>query len=350
MATRYISPTGNNANAGTTGSPWRTLQYGADQVFAGDTLILKDGTYPSEGVVTGGDGDGNNYSVAILHNSGTRLQPITIRAENRHAAILDAENLADSYINLLNVSYVTLKDLVIKRGYKDGIHSNDRAHHIKILGNRIEFIANRSTATGLGLDGLYTNPNCHDFVIDGNLWRDIGRTDANWLDHALYLHGYNYQITNNIFFNQPKGWHIQTADGLSNVLIANNTFAFPCGNTQDGHLMLWDRHSNIIIRNNIFYLPTGYALTRYTSVITAGIVDRNIVYSVGSMMADSSGFVLSNNQLGVNPSLVNAGAYNFHLNSGSPARDAARVEPCAPLDYDGVVRGATPDIGAFQYV
>src|SRR5690348_3212070 len=139
---------------------------------------------------------------------------------------MDCMNQCDSNFDLSNASYIMIQDFVITRAYKEAIHSNGAAQHITLRGNSLQYIANRSTQTTLGLDGMYTNAACHDFIIDGNVFHDIGRTDVNWLDHGLYLHGSNFTVTNNIFYNIAHGWSIQAADGMSNLQIVNNTFAF----------------------------------------------------------------------------------------------------------------------------
>lgn len=353
-ATYYVATVGSDSNPGTLAAPFLTLQQGVNRAVAGDTVILRDGTYGHVNSVTGGDSSGNEYAPVVLYNSGTPGAWITIKAEHKGAAVLDCEMLCDSYINLYNASYILIQDLVITRGYKEAVHSNDAAHHITLRGNRFEYIANRSTSTTLGLDGLYANPNCHDFIIDGNVFHDIGRTNVNWLDHGLYLHGSNYTIINNIFYNIPHGWSIQTADGLSNVLIANNTFAFPNGGGQDGQIMLWNTQSNLTIRDNIFYSPQNYAITRYTSSVAGCSIDHNLVYGVSGMMADSSGCALGTNQIGVNPSFVNASSapFDFHVQAGGPGIDTGMNLAAVSTDFDLNARpqGSAADIGAFEYV
>jgi hypothetical protein len=44
-ATYYVSPTGNDASAGSSSAPWRTLQHAANTVIAGDTVMIKNGAY-----------------------------------------------------------------------------------------------------------------------------------------------------------------------------------------------------------------------------------------------------------------------------------------------------------------
>jgi len=353
-AAYYVAPAGSDSNPGTLAAPFLTLQQGVNRAVAGDTVIVRDGTYGHVNSVTGGDSSGNEYAPVVLYNSGTAGAWITIKAEHKGAAVLDCEMLCDAYINLGNASYIVIQDLVITRGYKEAIHSNDSAHHITLRGNRLEYIANRSTSTTLGLDGLYANPNCHDFLIDGNVFHDIGRTNVNWLDHGLYLHGSNYTIINNLFYNIPHGWSIQTADGLSNVLIANNTFAFPNGGGQDGQIMLWNTQSNLTIRDNIFYTPQNYAITRYTSSIASCSIDHNLVYGASGMMADASGCTLGTNQIGANPMFTNASSapFDFHVQAGGPGIDTGMNIAAVGTDFDLNARpqGSSADIGAFEYV
>src|SRR5687768_18517328 len=44
-ATYYLSTTGSNSNSGTSSAPWKTFSFAVAQLQAGDTLLLKDGTY-----------------------------------------------------------------------------------------------------------------------------------------------------------------------------------------------------------------------------------------------------------------------------------------------------------------
>ena len=350
-ATFYVATDGSDANPGSATAPVRTLQRASDMAFAGDTIVVRDGTYGHENSVTGGDSSDNESSPVVLYNSGTPGAPITIKAENQWGAVLDCELLCDAYINLYNASYIVIQDFVITRGFKEGIHSNDSAHHITLQSNRFEYIANRSSSSTLGLSGMYTNQNCHDFIIDGNVFHAIGRTDANWLDHALYLHGSNFTISNNLFYDIPHGWSIQAADGLNNVVIANNTFAFPQGGGQDGQIMLWNSQSNLTIENNIFYNAKNYAITRYSSRIGNCSIDHNLIYGASAMMADTSGCSVGVTQ-NADPSFVNPASepFDFHLRAGSPAIGSG-VQVSAVSAVVGLVRalGANTDLGAYPF-
>jgi hypothetical protein len=318
----YVATSGDDSYPGSPDAPFRTLMRAVAATVPGDTVIVRDGVYGHENAVTAGDDpNADEASPVVLNSSGSADAWITIQAENKWGAILDCEMLCDAYINLANASYIVIQGFVITRGYKEGIHSNNAAHDIRLLGYRIENIARRYSATSYGLDGMYTNPNCHDFTIEGNVFHDIGRTNASQLDHGLYLRGSNFTITNNIFYNIAHGWSIQAADGLSNILIANNTFAFPNETRQGGHILLWNTQINVVIQNNIFYKTVNYAIARFRSTLLGCAIDNNVVFGALGMMADPTGCGLDANQIGVDPLFVNptAAPYNFCLQPGSPA-------------------------------
>jgi len=351
-ATYYVSPDGSDSNSGALSAPFHTVMRGAQAAAPGDTVIVRDGTYGHENAVTGGDAADSNASPVVLTRSGTQQAWITFRAEHRWGAVLDCEMTCDSYFDLSNASYIIIQDFVIKNAYREGINSNGSAHDINIRGNQIEYIGNRSTSSPDGLDGLYTGPACHDFTIDGNIFHDIGRTNLNWLDHALYLRGSNFTIINNIFYNLTRGWAIQLADGLANIVIANNTFAFPNPN-RDGQIMMWNTQSGVTIRNNIFYSPHNVAITRFQSSVSACSIDHNLVFGTSTMISDAGGCTVSDNLMNTDPKFANASSppYDFHLLQGSPAAAAGVPVPGVTADFDGLIRPSDEiSIGALQYL
>jgi hypothetical protein len=347
----FVATGGSDSADGSRRAPFRTLMRGVQAARPGDTVVVLDGKYGPEGALTGGDSDENNHSPVVLRNSGTAQGWITLMAENKWGATLDCEMRCDSYINLYNAAYFLIQGFVITRGYKEAIHSNDAAHHITLRGNRIEYIANRPSSTSLGLSGMYTNPACHDFLIDGNVFHDIGRTNQVQLDHGLYLHGSNMTITNNIFYNIRHGWSIQAADGLRHALIAHNVFAFKNAQEKPGQIMLWNRQADIAIQNNIFYGGEQYAIARYRALITSCTIDHNTVYGASGVISDPGGCSVAANQIGKDPLFVNAThePYDFHLRAGSPAIGSAAA-PLVDVDFDGSIRPhSAQDAGAFVF-
>jgi hypothetical protein len=111
-ATYYISPSGSDSSSGSTSSPWRTFGSALPRLRAGDSLLLKDGTYTlfTTGMIT--------INCAI-HANGTPSNPITVRAENERRAFLSSNGLMRP-ISVVNCSswdisgiYVRSDDAVI---------------------------------------------------------------------------------------------------------------------------------------------------------------------------------------------------------------------------------------------
>jgi concanavalin A-like lectin/glucanase superfamily protein/uncharacterized protein DUF1565 len=357
-ATYYVATTGSDSNPGTSSAPFRHLSKAAlTATQPGDTVIVADGTYDNEGVVSPG-------YVVTLYYSGTAGNPITFKAQNRGKAILDSMNTsttatcngAYAYINLYNASFIVIQGFVIQRGCNEGIHSNDSAHDISIKWNEIRNIANHTATDQIGRDGIYINNTEYNFTFDGNSWHDIGRTDGitpMHFDHGIYSHAQNVTITNNVFYNMTRGWSIQLADGASNWLIANNTFAFPdTSDGEAGQIMFWGNNPNITLRNNIFYEPNSSAMTQYAATITGCVFDHNIVYGVSTVLS-GGGCSVGVNQIGANPNFVNASSapYDFRVQAGGPGIDAGVNLAAVPIDFFGTTRpqGSSTDVGMYEY-
>lgn len=99
-STYYVSPDGSDTAAGTEGAPFRTIQRAASLVGAGDTVVVRAGTYA--GFQLGWD----------FPQSGTASQPITFRADP--GAVIQSRNGETSDgINLEGSSYVVIDGFTV---------------------------------------------------------------------------------------------------------------------------------------------------------------------------------------------------------------------------------------------
>ena len=107
-ATYYVSPTGNDASAGTLAQPWRTVEH---NLSPGDIMYVRGGTYVST--------KANSASVhnMIQNLTGTVLNPIKIWAYPGEKPIFSMSNITpSSYANpiglyILNCTYVHVKGI-----------------------------------------------------------------------------------------------------------------------------------------------------------------------------------------------------------------------------------------------
>ena len=320
--TYVVATYGEDSNPGTWEQPFRHLSKGAAAAVAGDTVMVRDGTYGNESVIA------PRY-VVTLYRSGTASQPITFLAEHLRGAVLDAGNTVTNagpcnggaaYFDVANASYIVIQGFVITRGCDDGIHNNAKAHHIVIRQNEIHHIANRVITDTLGRMATGCAPTGHDITIDGNIIHDIGRMNArsvNSLDHGLYTGCSNERITNNIFYNQTAGWDIQLAAGADNVFIAKNTFASQ-NPKKSGQIMVWNSHTNLKIEHNVFFNAPNYAVTSYTEQVTNCEISYNII-SGSAAVYSGTGCRIGFNQLHTDPMFVDPSTHNYQLLPDSPA-------------------------------
>jgi hypothetical protein len=299
-ATYYVATTGNNASAGSSGAPWRTLQYAADHVGAGDTVIVAPG----------------NYVGFNLETSGTPSARITFKAQK--GAVINAVNgVTKDGINLENASYVTIDGFTLSGtndpatsragiravgdGFDTGVFSkgviiqNNTADRWGVWGIFTAFadditIQNNVCSRSVQQHGIYFSnsadrptirnnvcwgnadcgihvnadintgntdlPNVDGVItgalIDGNTCYDNGRTGGS----AINCDGVqNSRITNNLLYNNHASgislFDIDGAQPSKNNVVANNTII----QAADGRwcLNISDGSTGTTIFNNIFF-------------------------------------------------------------------------------------------------
>lgn len=93
----YLAPNGSDANSGMASSPWQSLAKANATLTAGDTVILRDGTYAG--------------IVSPASSGVSTAKRITYRSENRHGAVLTGASGSNYIVNLKDRRFVTLAGL-----------------------------------------------------------------------------------------------------------------------------------------------------------------------------------------------------------------------------------------------
>jgi hypothetical protein len=196
--TFYVATTGNDANPGTSTSPWKTIQHAANTVTAGATVDIRGGTY--------------NESVTINVSGSASAGYITFQSYPGEQAIVDGTGLKVSdetgLINISGQNYVKIVGLEV-RNYSTsstanvpvGIWITGADSYIQILGNHIHDI--KTTAKGCDANALglaaYGTDGAHsinNLIIDGNEvdHLTLGCSESLTVDGNVQ----NWSITNNI--------------------------------------------------------------------------------------------------------------------------------------------------------
>jgi hypothetical protein len=371
----YVSPTGSDSNAGTSASPFLTIQHAANVVNPGDMVIVRDGTYNNSGV------SGVGSKLIIMTRGGTVANHVVFIAEHKWGAKIDGLKntsatgweFSANYIDVKNFECEGFSDTCMEN-YNGG--SSSGGQFISITGNNIHDVGRYCATTTTGRDGIFISND--NVTIEGNQIHDIGRyaPGENGCvsplyyqnnDHGIYVDGAftsanNLTIKNNVFYRNERGWSIQVYPAaVNNLRILNNTFL--CANPyRDGHITLSAPLTNSAIENNISWQPTtGFLLYTTTSGYSGLSVANNLTYQ-GTVGVGSTpgGIALAGNLDNIDPRLVTAPSCTVdaastpdaHLQLGSPAIDMGLTLLDVPIDYDGTLRpqGIRFDIGAFEFI
>ena len=207
----YISPTGNDSNAGTSSAPWRTIQKAASTVSAGATVILKDGNYEEPSV--------------SFRRSGTADKPITFKAQNKWKAVLSSTSGCNPGFSI-KASYITVKDMRFSVSPKNVACSTFSSANVAIRAweSTPPSPSNPSTGyVGFVADGVY---------VDAGLGRDVGiksNQDYSIIQNSEIgndvnlLNNRDSIIRNNVIFGQNRhGISIVAKGGVRNAQIYGN--------------------------------------------------------------------------------------------------------------------------------
>lgn len=244
--TYYVSMTGNDSNPGTaTNSTWATIQHAVDNVVAGDTILVRTGTYAG----------------AIIGSSGAPGAPITLKAYPGDAVHLNSLGptgaqqshqsiiLFEGWYSGVSPTYWVLEGFEISAAPRDGVDIRGglggiAAHHITIRSNYVHHCGRRGIMTILA----------DDCVAEGNVCA------YNTLEHGIYFSDSSKRpiIRNNICHNNnASGIQINAAtggdgDGESSGAVVTGNICYGNGATGGSGINLGGvTHS--LIANNLIY-------------------------------------------------------------------------------------------------
>jgi parallel beta-helix repeat protein len=388
--TYYVSVSGNDGNscaqAQNPSTPKRTIKAGLACVGAGQTSVgagltvqVADGTYDEQlmDVIPSGQDWAKPFTLKAANPRGANLAPssptanqgvISFNGTNEHHIIIDGfvldagtkvPGIRFSAWNKMDQHSIRILNNEVKRSYCTAIGGG--GPYMEVIGNLIHQGANLDSA---GCSGMTSGYWAHNWLIERNEisgFSDIGL--------VIFTEATPDEIHDTIV--RANVIHDNVSCGMliggRNHLIYNNV---AYNNTRNGIRMAYTRNANNKIYNNTVH-GNGYNINGGCE--TAGICDqdgqgnefRNNIVSANAgapfvFLSGSSGQVVSNNLCTVSgtgcatvgsPQFVNAAAFDFHLQSGSPAIDAGVALLQVLTDFDGTARpkGAGYDIGAFEH-
>jgi len=389
LATLYVSTSGNDAADGSSATPWKTLQYAADHVQAGDTVIVRAG----------------NYTGFYLETDGTAASRIVFSGE-AGANITQRNATTPDGINLEGADYVTVEGFTVNNMPRAGIRSVTN-HHVILRSNHCDSNFKWGILTGFSddilIEGNITSRSQdeHGIYFSNSADRAIIRNNISWGNRAngIHMNGdaslggdgilSNCLVEGNIIFgNGVGGGSGINCDGVQNSTIRNNLIY----DTHASGISLYridgggGSSNNLVVNNTVVVAADGRWAMNIQSGSTGNTLRNNIFLNNHSfrgsidISADSlAGFTSDYNVL-MNRMTTNGGttiqtlaqwqasgrdqhslvaiaselfvdpASDFHLSGTSPAADAGTSSLAPSVDLEGNARpaGLGIDIGAYE--
>ncbi|WP_177230255.1 right-handed parallel beta-helix repeat-containing protein [Chitinophaga sp. CF118] len=218
--TYYVSPAGNDANAGTLKAPLRGINTALGKAIAGDTVIVRKGIY---------------YEKVAFPKSGRLDKVITLKAYTGEIPVIDGTGLSitgkEALVTISSVSYITFEGFDVCN-YKsstpwanvNGIWANGSSSNLIIRNNRIYNIEhNVAPADGRSGHGIEIIGNTtiamKNILVEGNEIHDCNTGYSENLTINGYVDGFT--IRGNKIYN-AENIGIDAAGGYA----ANTTPAF----------------------------------------------------------------------------------------------------------------------------
>lgn len=350
----FLSPTGNDGNAGTSiGAPLKSWSAANARLAPGDVLTLLDGTYPTGEITV----------------SGTAGAWITVRAKNRRVPLI---SLAESArlnpgnggvvewngLLLADVAYVKVVGLSV-RGWNPSNQIVSSGHGICIQGSHhivVEDCRIRD-CSGSGISGspeywttsgLVNGP--LDFItITGNevsgcaFWNQYQTHGISlWKCHSAGLgadpSGFNCVIRNNIAYANenkvgPWGGPVSGAtDGNGIILDCNNDNAYPHATLVEGNLVFANGG------RGIHALRSDRVTARYNTCWKNNTRDLDGTWKQGELNADGSAHFHAHDNIAVANTHAWASALSLHSFGGAvPGAVLTRNLISGAREVDGTV-------------
>lgn len=316
---KFAAPNGNDANAGTLASPFKTVRKLIETLQAGQTGMLRAGTY----------GDYSTWHGGPSYH-GTATQRITLTNYPGEKATIvgyfgagkDYWTIRNLYFNTTNVGYHSLGSQALDIGGRYMIFENNDVYQEPSVnaGNAVLVGAGAALHDGSGDNMILRYNRIHDFGKTGNL------------DHGFYhKDGQNVQIYGNWIWHDAHGWGIQVYPGPRNSVYHSNVID-KCGSgfviADDGGSTVLnnDVYNNVII-NSVGLTFTGGCGLSGSSYSTGGnnkFRDNICFNNPGGIRGELEGYTwceavqVSGNTI-IDPMFVDAANHNYLLKSGSPA-------------------------------
>jgi uncharacterized repeat protein (TIGR01451 family) len=204
------------------------------------------------------------------------------------------------------------------------------------------FAGNNGGTSGFGaaIAGNGSSP-----TIEGNIFRN-NNCDNQFISGVVVLvNSSSPRIANNVFANNTCRAINMTLPQFNAPEVINNTFV---GNRAAIRVDRRVPQITQIYRNNIIVQNGNGLEVEFGSDADNPVWTNNLVFGNTTDYLGTASLSATNGNISVDPSFVDQSGGNYHLLPGSPAIGAGTATGAPATDFDGVARGASIDIGAFE--
>jgi hypothetical protein len=324
----YVAPGGSDSDPGTAERPWRTLEKANASARPGDVVVVRAGTYGARGTVT------------RLTNSGTGVAPITYVGDpaGSKPVVLGQLRITGDNVKVSGFVFEGPTGPIA-----DGTASSRGGEDVQvwIMGDSVE-LARSEIRGNRWHAGLYLYQAEHARVVR-NYIHDNGQfgdpAHAN-LDHGVYWDSGSGVLANNVV-EHNYAYGVQLYPDVHDVVASHNTLV---RNGQGGAIVA-ERAANNVLANNVIANNARQGIRTWNLTGSGNRAVANVLWSNGSENFSGTGLALEGN-LVADPRF--GGASDYHLLSGSPAIGRANPAYSVTDDYEGRLRAAPADAGAYE--
>jgi parallel beta-helix repeat protein len=288
----YVATDGMDApGRGSASQPWRTIQYAAGRVQAGDTVLINPGTYA--GGIT-------------VDTGGAATQPITFRGNGASVVINGSGEERDAFL-ITEADYTIVEGLTIQHANRAGLRIS-LSHHVTVRGCTL---ANNTTW------GIFTD--FSDYTTIENC-ESYGAAE----EHGIYISNSSDYPTlqgNRLHHNRGCGLHMNGdasmgGDGIISHALVQDNIIYENG-LGGGSGINMDGVTDSIIRNNLLYDNHASGISLYQIDGGSGSRDNRVLNNTILMPSDGRWAINIPDANAVNNQLYNNIVLNSHSWRGS---------------------------------
>ncbi|KLU38229.1 hypothetical protein AB595_02985 [Massilia sp. WF1] len=338
--TLYVASNGSDSNPGTEAQPFATIGRADAAATAGDTVSVAPGTYTVSAP--------NDTAAGIVTaKSGTAAAHIKFVSQVKWGAKIVVNGSGTAWNSKGN--YVDIAGFDITGSGRIGLFASGA--HTAITGNAIHDLTISGGCNGKVGAAIQVDGSVGQADIANNVVRNIGVSMLGSCNsvQGIYIASTGTLVRNNIVSGVAAVGIQQWQDATNSKIVNNTVFHAKIGVLiGDGDAGALPRGSeNNIVANNLIYDTVTYGIVEGGTVGSNNRYVNNLVYASGTGIRAAgsvSGTIAANPQF---KSYKADGSGDYHLLNGSPALNKGSAAYAPPTDFDGSVRDATPNIGAY---